>query len=134
MKSHKIYWSLAILAIIFHIVAVLLTYYAIEFLGSYECNSIMSYSFNTFGYIFSELFSTLLFGLVFIILFITIQFIFNNSKYKDLILMLFGFIYVIIMGVDMLNDVFSLLHSDLWYYTNLIIDFVFELYGIKSYC
>lgn len=133
---NKIYWILCSLACIFHIVALVLTYYAIEFLNSYECNSIMSGAFDNIGYIWSGVLSTALIIVMFLILYLLAIVLLNGWRNIniDAIITIVGVTIVLLMVTDMFNDIFAVLHSDLWYYTNFILSIGFKVAGIKSYC
>jgi len=133
---NKIYWTLCLFACVFHIVASVLTYYDIEFLNSYECNSVMSGAFNNIGYIWSGLLSTTLIVVMFLILYLLIPTLLNDWRNINIdeIIIIVGVAIIFLMGIDMFNDIFAVLHSGLWYYTNFILSIGLKIAGIKSYC
>lgn len=125
-----VYWLLIVAAVIFHTIALVLTWYALTYLGSKECNNFMATSFSTFGHLTTGTLSLILI----IIGMISIPLIFKENEHIKLKSLIYLSVFTIFLGIDALNDIFVVTNNDLSIITLSILKLPYFLIGNQFTC
>lgn len=130
MKIDKIHYLFIGSAILFHTVALVLTWYAITFMGSHECNQIMDKSFVLNGFIGSAVITTV----VIVVVMGAIPFLFGEVDKIGVASAIIEFAVVGTFTLDCFHDIFVVSNNPLAYATGWIINMMFSVFGIPSVC
>jgi len=126
----KIYWLFAFAAMFCHWTAVVCTWYALSYLGASECNTAMVSMMNVIGIIPSGILTTLLAGIVIFI----VPFVTNQLDKIGLTSAISLGIFVGLLGLDALNDLFVISTNPLAGITNAILIPMIDLVGNGGVC